>query len=353
MPQPAKRSSEQLAAHSALQMEVAVQGGEVAQRVQLFPMGTSRPRNGTPPVVIIADRAHAQAVLAATASYHGQNAIVVDYDHQTVRAPSVAGRAVAAGWLSNLCVEDDGIWADVEWTATAAAELSERKYRYISPAFHYRPDGRVTRIINAGLTNTPNLDLAAVASALSTETEKSSMIDLKALASALGLAEDADEAAIMAAIAQNKAAGTVLAATASALGAKEGDDLVALASAAKVGKPDPAKFVPVEAVAELQASMSSMQTRLDDMAKDRRLAKIEEATKSGKLSPALRKHAETLDEVALASFLGALPETGLGRAAIQGDAPNGDGQLTADELAVASAFGMKSEEFLEAKKGAE
>lgn len=179
------------------------------------------------------------------------------------------------------------------------------------------------------------------------------MIDLKALASALGLAEDADEAAIMAAIAQNKAAGTVLAATASALGAKEGDDLVALASAAKVGKPDPAKFVPVEAVAELQASMSSMQTRLDDMAKDRRLAKIEEATKSGKLSPALRKHAETLDEVALASFLGALPETGLGRAAIQGDAPNGDGQLTADELAVASAFGMKSEEFLEAKKGAE
>lgn len=344
-------SSDQLVACSAFHIDVAVTGGKPARRVQLMPMGMIRPRNGTPPLVVLADRAHAEAVVAASAQYLGVSAMVIDYDHQSVRAPGVAGQAKAAGWISKLTAEEDGVWGEVEWTAAASAELADRQYRYISPYFAHRPDGRVTKIINAGLTNTPNLDLAAVASAISTEAEKSHMLDLKALASALGLAEDADEAAIMAAIARNKAAGTVLTATASALGAKEGDDLVALATAAKAGKVDPAKFVPVETVAELRTEMSAMKTLLDDMAAKRKTATIAEAVTSGKLTPALKVHAETLDETALASFLAALPTTGLGKAVVPGGKADGNGgQLTPDELAVASAFGMTAEEFLKARQ---
>lgn len=332
-------------------MDVAVTDGRPARRVQLMPMGTSRPRNGSPPVVVLADRAHAEAVVAASAQYLGPAAMMIDYDHQSVRAPAVAGKARAAGWIGKLVAEDDGIWGEVEWTAAAAAELADRQYRYISPYFAHRPDGRVTKIINAGLTNTPNLDLAAVASAMSSEKQGANMLDPKALASALGLAEDADEAAILAAVARNKAAGTVLAATASALGAKEGDDLVTIASAARAGKIDPAKFVPVETVAELRTEMSTMKSQLDAMFGQRKAATIAEAVTSGKLTPALKAHAETLEETALASFLAALPETGLGKATVSGGRKDGDaGSLTADELAVASAFGMSPEEFLKARK---
>lgn len=345
-------SSEQIAACSIFHQEVLPVDGKLPARVQLMPMGTHRPRNGSPAVVILADRAHAEAVVAASAAYHGPNAMVVDYDHQTVRAPGVAGQAPAAGWVRNITAEDDGIWGDVEWTGTASAELSDRRYRYISPYFFHRPDGRVTRIINAGLTNTPNLDLAAVASAMSPEEGNPNPMNLKAIASALGLGEDADEAAVLAAIGRNKALGDTLTATASALGVTVGADLAAVASAieAKAGNPDPAKFVPVSAVAEMQATMSSLQTRLDERDSADKAATIAAAIKSGKLPPALKAHAESLDAAALASFLGAMPETGLGKSTLAGDPPAGDGQLTGEERAVASAMGLTDEEFLAAKK---
>ncbi len=338
---------------SAFTVEVPVTGGALPEWVQLMPMGTSTPRNGTPPVVILENRAHADQVVTASAAYMGPNDMVIDYDHQTVRAPAVAGKAPAAGWIKQLQVRDDGIWGRPEWTAEASAELADRRYRYISPYFAYRPDGRVTRIINAGLTNTPNLDLEAVASAMADE--RTSMKDLKAIASALGLGEDAGEAAILAAIAALNAGTTVLTGLASALGAKQGDDLVALASAsvaaAKANKPDPAKFVPVETVAELRAEMSAMEARLDAADEKEKAAMIAGAKAKGKLPPALEAHANTLDMTALASFLDALPETGLGQAAVPGGKADGsNGALTVDELAVASAFGMTPEEFAANKK---
>jgi len=349
-------ASDLLVACSAFHQEVPVADGKVATRVQLMPMGTHQPRNGTPPVVILADRAQAEQVVAASNLYRGPTDMVIDYDHQTVRAPAVAGRAIASGWIKSLSVEDDGIWGEVEWTAKASAELTDREYRYISPYFAHRPDGRVTRIINAGLTNTPNLDLAAVASAMSSPTEHSSMkmISILALASALGLAEDADEAGVIAAIARNKSASDALTATASALGVTLGDDLTAVASAAaavKTGKPDPAQFVPITVVTELRSEMSTMKAQLDGLATQRKADTIAAAVANGKLTPALKVHAETLDETSLASFLAAMPETGLGRATLSGGkADGGSDALTADELAVASAFGMTAEDFLKAKK---
>ena len=36
--------------------------------------------------------------------------------------------------------------------------LSERRYRYYSPAFFFDADGAVTRLSSVGLTNKPNLD---------------------------------------------------------------------------------------------------------------------------------------------------------------------------------------------------
>jgi phage I-like protein len=185
------------------------------------------------------------------------------------------------------------------------------------------------------------------------------MINLKAIATALGLGEDADEAAILAAITAQKAKGDALAATATALGVTLGDDLAAVATAAAslkavagTGEPDPAKYVPVETVNELRTGLASANQRLDALAAERRKAMIDAASNDGRLPPSLRKHAEKIeDEQALASFIGDLPANGLGKPAVNGGQPDGVGALTSDEFAVATAMGLSEEEFLAAKKG--
>ncbi len=340
--------SNELTAHSVLSAEVSVVHGQAPEWVQLVAMGSFRTRNGVPPVVILADRAQAEAVAAATAAYLGATDMVIDYDHQTVRAPVVGGKAEAAGWVKELEVRDDGIWGRVEWTAQASSELAAKRWRYLSPYFAHRPDGRVTKLINAGLTNTPNLELVAVASAI----PETMMKDLKAIASALGLGNDADEAAILAAIAALNAGKTVLSATASALGAKDGDDLVALASAAvaKAATPDPAQFVPVSVLAEMKAEMSALSAKVDQAGEDRKKVLIDDAQAKGKLVPALRKHAETLDMIALASFLEALPETALGESVVPGGKASEDGKVQDEQLAIASMLGVSEEEYLKSQK---
>lgn len=335
----------------------------VATTVQLFAMGRQATRNGEPRELVVENMAHAEAIAAASMARAGNGEIVIDYDHQTVFASRTGGRAEAAGWIKRIYATAEGVMADVEWTASAAAKLGERLYRYISPYFSFdKASGKVRSIINAGLTNTPNLELAAVASAtahLFTEEEDDTM-SLKAIATALGLAAVADEAAILAAIAAEKKKGDALTATASALGVTLGDDVTAVATAATAlktaadtAKPDPAKFVPIETVAELQTGLASANTRLGVLDGERRQAKIDAAVAEGRLPPALVDHAKTITEdTALASFLAALPATGLGKSAIDGGAVpgGGDGKLTADELEVATAMGLTEDEFLKAKK---
>ncbi len=359
MTRPLSRTGISLGIASALQLAA----GATTSTVQLLAIGESPTRNGEPRKVVVADLAHAEAIVAASLARAGASEIVIDYDHQTVFAASAAGRAEAAGWVKRLYASAEGVMAEVEWTATAAAKLGEKLYRYISPYFTFdKASGRVSSVINAGLTNTPNLELAAVASAgahLFTEEEDDTM-NLKAIASALGLGDDADEAAILAAIAASKAKGDALAATASALGVTLGDDVTAVATAATAlktaadaGKPDPSKFVPIETVASLQTGLASANARLDAMAAKDRQSRIDAAVAEGRLTPALVEHAKTItDDTALASFLAALPATSLGKSSIDGgEKPgSGDGDLTADERAVATAMGMTEEEFLAAKK---
>lgn len=333
--------------------------GKPVSRVQLLPMGESDTRNGKPPKVIVSDRAHADAIVASTLAHWKGTDMMIDYDHQSVSAFRTGGRAPAAGWVKGLSAADDGVWAEVEWNAAAASAIEAGEYRYISPFFFHRPDGRVTKIVNAGLTNTPNLELAAVASALadqaSTEEDEDNMT-FKAIASALGLAEDADEATIIAAIAAKKAEGEAFAATASALGVTlgEGVELSAVATAAAdaiKGKVDMTKFVPVTAVQELQASIATMQSTLDSQADQRRKDMIADATKDGRLPPALKAHAEGLDEVALASFLGSLVPGSLSKPVLPGAKPgDANGELTQDEASVASMLGIKPDDFLKTRK---
>jgi phage I-like protein len=324
--------------------------GEAVTTVQLLGMGAHPSRNGKPPVVRVDDLAHAERIVAATARYHGSNDPVVDYDHQTFfgARPGVGGQAKASGWMRRIFATASGIFAEVEWTPAAQSALRAREYRYISPAFQHDAQGRVLAIINAALTNTPSLDLAAVASA----TSEGAIMNLSAIAEALGLGGEASQEEILRAIANLSGPAATMTAIATALGAADGADLVAAATALKAkadaaatGEPDPAKFVPVATVAALQASVQSLQGQLDTFAADKRKAKIDAAQADGSLPPALVAHASSItDDASLDAFLGALPKGGLGVAAVTG-APQGEGGLTAEQAAMCSDMGWDRAEY--------
>lgn len=337
----------------------SVAEGEGRKVIQLLAIGNVEPRNGVPKRVVVADRAHADAIVTASQAYHGGTDMVVDYDHQSVwgAQPGVGGQAKAAGWAKRLFATDQGVFAEVEWNAAASAALDAREYRYISPVFKFETaTGRVTRIINASLTNTPNLDLVAVASALTTEKDVQNM-DLTKIAGALGLGAEADEAAVLSAIGGLTGFKTQLAATASALGltaTATGEEIAAAAATAKAaaGEVDPAKFVPIEAVTQMQATMSSMQAQLDTIGGDRRAKMVDDAIAAGKLFPAERAGMiawAAKDEAACSAAIAVRPVF-KGGAVVTEPAEGKGAMLTAEEKAFCSAMGLTEEAFLAARK---
>ncbi|WP_246152508.1 phage protease, partial [Roseospira navarrensis] len=133
-------------------------GGQVPSDIHLLPKGTFRGRDGRGPWRI-PDPAK---VIAATQAHQKGAKLLIDYDHQREFAGD--GHQVrAAGWITGLRADGDGIHGRVEWTAAAAQMIADQEYRYVSPVFTYaRSNGEIGRICNAGLTNNPNLDLIAL-----------------------------------------------------------------------------------------------------------------------------------------------------------------------------------------------
>lgn len=119
--------------------------------------------------------------------------IVIDYEHQTladVQAP-------AGGWIKDLYLGIDAIMAKVEWTKKAAEYLENKEYRYLSPVVLVRKrDQKAMALHSAALTNTPAIDgMFALVNSLNIEDipEGGNSMDLKELAKALGLPENATE----------------------------------------------------------------------------------------------------------------------------------------------------------------
>lgn len=171
--------------------ELVGANGEVAREVKLLPYGNPfYGRDGRGPWVL-RDQAHGEQVLALTRETMGRVDMMVDYDHASeLAAPEGKGRALAAGWVRELQARDDGIWAKVDWTPQAVAELAARQYRYISPYFRVHKETReVTRLVSAGLTNTPNLELPALASFNGAAARAMLTADERAICSMMGVSE--------------------------------------------------------------------------------------------------------------------------------------------------------------------
>ena len=337
--------------YAALSFAIApAAGGEI----QLTPAGVFRARDGRPQGLDgwKMDAATAGRVIARAAAR--KTPFVTDYEHQTLAAERNGQPAPAAGWFRTLeWREGAGLYAtDVEWTAKARAHIEAGEYKYISPVFSYDGNtGEVLQMEMAALTNNPALDgmnaVAALAHEFFTRSQEPNPKDrpMKAIAVLLGLADDASEANITAAV--------------TALKAKTGEQetqITALkteTAALKTQAVDPAKFVPVETVTQLQTQIATLTTRLNDTELE---DVVQAALSSGKLLPAMEGWARDLGKSDLAA-LKAYIEKNPAIAALNGNQtggvePGAQGeQLSADALKITTMMGNDPVAVLKTLKG--
>lgn len=138
--------------------------------------------------------------------------LLIDRDHLSHYSDK---ETRAAGWVLNIEKRADGLWAMPKWTSEGAAEIGNGIYRMVSPVLTngeevgQTADGiarvRPGRFIRLALTNDPNIKgMQPLANRRSDETDKS--MDYKALLlNMLGLADNADDAAVTTAITNAKA----------------------------------------------------------------------------------------------------------------------------------------------------
>ena len=182
---------------------------------------------------------------------------------------------------------------------------------------------------------------------------------LKALLAALGLPETTTEQAALSAVTANTATASA-ARTALKLKAEDGAPaVVAACSALTSTTPDPAKFVPVSVVEQVQAQLAALtaQQQADQVEK-----LIAPALADGRLSPVLEPWARDMGKANLAQLTAFLekaqPIAALTSTQTGGQPPAGARQadgahgLSADELAACSAMGVTPEAFAKTKASA-
>jgi len=249
----------------------------------------------------------------------------IDLEHSSQVAAPLGMPAPAVGWIKQIDVRDNALWGRVEWNAEGEANVTSRAYRYLSPVFRYDVEtGEILQIVSAGLTNSPNLEMAALNRATTeTETMDTAVLD------ALGLTATAT------------AADAVL-----AINALKADTATALNRAAT---PDPARFVP-RADHDLALNrITAFETEAKTRAEAEITSAVDAAVTAGKIAPASKDQylaacrsmgLEWFKELVKAAPVIA-PASTLDRRTPEAT----PGKLTGEELAMCRMMGTDPEKF--------
>jgi phage I-like protein len=294
------------------------------------------------------------------------NDLVIDYEHQTLKAEENGEPAPASGWFKAMeWREGSGLWIKPKWTPRATDFIKNGEYKFLSAVFPYdATTGRPLRLHSAALVNRPGIDgmqaVEALAALSLTSTPKPTITTehsmdelLKAMLAQLGIViedgKEPDNAAVLTALSelQTKAgtAGTLA------------TEVAALKANDNGGAIDHAKYVPVEAVHQLHAQIAVLSaqgasTQLDQV--------IDKAKQEGRLVPAMEAWARDLgkqDLAALQSFLDkSQPIAALAAMQTTGKKPDADNTdplatLSEDEKSVCLATGVSEADYLKTKKG--
>lgn len=324
-------------------------GGPAPGRIQLFPLGAFAARDGRPGTLKgvrakawTLDPALAAALVARW--QQRETPLVVDYEHQTIHATENGKPAPAAGWIESLEVGADGLYATVKWTDAARAFIKADEYRYISPVFSFDPEtGAVLEVKSAALTNYPALDGLAPVAARTEDDPPMKKETLEALRHFFGLAADADEAAVLAAL---KAQG-------------DGQTLTAML-AAREADPDPAQYVPVAMLTAAQEKAAELAAKVKELEGDGTLAaltaEIDAALADGRLPKSCegwaKATAKTNPEAIKGYISSAVPLVALKATQTGGKTPAGaphTAALTEEEAFVCKQLGLSETDFMAAK----
>lgn len=341
--------------HIAFNTELPV--GEAPEWVQLLPAG--------PQVVGVDGRSwlfDQAAMDSAIAAFPRRGRpLVIDWEHSSeIRAPKGLP-APAAAWMYELQDRGGELWARVEWTVLAAEQVVGRLYRYLSPVFTYEKDtGRIVEIVSAGLTNSPNLRLAA----LNREDQHSNQEDhmpLKLVAKALGLDDGSTVDQIVTAVnsmkAKAEAAPVVPVALCRALGLAESATVESAAqtvSGLKAKALDLTQVVPRadydQALSRAQAAEGKLQAQAAAQADAEIVGLVDQAVKDGKVAPASKdfyvaacRQEGGVD--AFKKFLASAPVLAPDKTVQREVGADGAAKLTDTELAVCSSLGLDPKEY--------
>ena len=351
---------------AGLQEAGAAPAGRVL--MQITPAGDFGPSDGRA-LDVPAWRVDAAIAARVIAAHTPAQPLVIDYEHQTLHAESNGQPAPAAGWIHALrWIDGRGLFAEAELTPRARQQVADGEYRYFSPVIQYeRATGAVQRLLMGALTNNPathgmqavDRPAAATARFNPTHPQETDVTLLQKLLAALGLpADTTEEAALAACAARTAQAGAAVAALKLQADATADAVTAACAAAAKPATPatpDPAKFVPIEALQEMQAGMATLSAKVQAREVDDLVAP---ALADGRLLPAQEVWARELGKAniaALKQYLdSAQPIAALAGTQTAGQAPAGLDQhgLSADERAVAAACGLTPEQYASGRAAA-
>lgn len=357
---------------SPLSIELLSSGAnDPPEWVRFLAEGANKGRSGRAYTVL-----SAHDVTKASTAWKGAIDLIVCFEHQFDRARHNGQRAEAAAWIKEFAATgpdgSPGLWARVEWLPETAQLIRDRKYRYLSAVIEHDAQGNVLRVLRATLTNLPEMDTATALFSANPRKEIDVNPTLLALLSALGITgvttdEDAGKklTPLMALLTALGKTLNVDVAALSAMTAEQistslqkplADKIATLSATAKVGA-DAAPDAIVAGIRALGADPAQYVARTvyDDVAG--RLATltaetkgrtIDEAIKAGKLTPAMKPWAESLEMAQLTAFLSSAPVLVNGQQ--QHQQQHQVATLTAEEKAEATRHGLTEEEFLKAKQ---
>lgn len=343
--------------------------GSLPSRIMLLPAGALATNDGRGPW-----RVDDPAKLAATSLPAGSK-LPIDENHSTDLAAPQGRPSPAVAWITALSATPEGIFGDVEWNESGKRLMADRAYRGISPVFVTDKSGVVTRILRAALTNTPNLPALP---ALNSEETMDEL--LKKLRAALGLKDDANQDAVLNAVATLKSS-TALATIAKAAGLKDNADAPAICTAVTAFASALAPIAKAAGLAEtatateicsavttlaagnkdgktvvaLQAELAEVTTKLNALtsstATERATAYVDGEIKKGRVGvKALRDHYISMhaaDPARVEKEIGAMPILGPSGARVDPPADaNGKVVLNADQLNAARLLGISPEAYL-------
>ncbi|MDR2450946.1 MAG: phage protease [Candidatus Accumulibacter sp.] len=321
-----------------------------AASIRVFPAGEfTAPRGamaGTGPWFM---DEHLAGKLTARAVARGLS-IPVDYEHQSLLAETNGQPAPAAGWINERMLawipdepgaQNPGLHAAVTWTPRAKAMIDAGEYRYLSPVFEYDPEtGAVLDLLSVALTNTPAMDqplYAALTARHSSHPQETPVNEtLKKFLAALGLPDATAEADALAAVAALKT---------------QAADASTQIAALKAAPPDPAKYVPVGVVTNLQNEVAALKTSHEKAQVD---ALFKAAREAGKvISPEYEAHLRTIPVAALKGVLDGLTAVAA-LSGMQSDGldPGKDGKpaVSAADQSVMQALGLTADEYAKGKR---